>query len=108
MRLHSIVHFMPKNCKPVQQSEDDISFGAFTNPSICAAHTPSNFLKGKVSRCAFRPSCASMFWARQGVRSGNWLQVFHCADATRLGSDRRQPHQTRAVREEKCVGLEPA
>ena len=35
----------------------------------------------------------------------NWLQVFHRADATLLGSDRRQPHQARAVREEKCVGL---
>jgi hypothetical protein len=30
--------------------------------------------------------------------SFNWLQVFRRADATLLGSDRRQPHQTRAVR----------
>ena len=30
--------------------------------------------------------------------SVNWLQVFRRADATLLGSDRRQPHQTRAVR----------
>ena len=28
----------------------------------------------------------------------NWLQVFRRVDATLLGSDRRQPHQTRAVR----------
>jgi len=28
----------------------------------------------------------------------NWLQVFRRADAALLGSDRRQPHQTRAVR----------
>jgi hypothetical protein len=28
----------------------------------------------------------------------NWLQVFRRADATLLGSERRQPHQTRAVR----------
>ena len=35
----------------------------------------------------------------------NWLQVFRRVDATLLGSERRQPHQTRAVREEKCVGL---
>ena len=35
----------------------------------------------------------------------NWLQVFRRADATRLGSERRQPHQTRAVHEEKYVGL---
>ena len=39
------------------------------------------------------------------VLAGNWLQVFRRADAALLGSDRRQPHQTRAVREEKCVGL---
>jgi hypothetical protein len=35
----------------------------------------------------------------------NWLQVFRRADATLLGSERRRPHQTRAVREEKCGGL---
>jgi len=35
----------------------------------------------------------------------NWLQVFRRAEAALLGSDRGQPHQTRAVREEKCVGL---
>ena len=34
----------------------------------------------------------------------NWLQVFRRADAALLGSERRQPHQTRAVREEKYVG----
>jgi hypothetical protein len=35
----------------------------------------------------------------------NWLQVFRRIDATLLGSERRQPHPTRAVREETCVGL---
>ena len=35
----------------------------------------------------------------------NWLQVFRRADATLLGSKRRRRHQTRTVREEKCVGL---
>ena len=40
-----------------------------------------------------------------GPLTNNWLQVFRRVDATLLGSDRRRPHQTRAVREEKCVGL---
>src|SRR5437773_168942 len=31
-----------------------------------------------------------------------WLQVFRRADAALLGSESRQPHQTSAVREEKC------
>ena len=35
----------------------------------------------------------------------NWLQVFRRAEATLLGSERRRRHQTRTVREEKCVGL---
>ncbi len=35
----------------------------------------------------------------------NWLQVFRRADPALLGSERRQPHQTRAVRSEKRVGL---
>jgi len=32
------------------------------------------------------------------VMTINWLQVFRRADATLLGSDRRQLHQMRAVR----------
>src|SRR5215468_7624613 len=35
----------------------------------------------------------------------NWLQVFRHVEAMLLGSDSRRPHQTRAGREEKCVGL---
>jgi hypothetical protein len=35
----------------------------------------------------------------------NWLQVFRRAEATLLGSERRRLHQTRAVHEEKRVGL---
>ena len=64
---HGIVNFMPKIATCQQRGRYLI--WRFHNPSICAAHTPSNFLKGKVSSCPFRPSCASMFWARQGVQS---------------------------------------
>ena len=41
---------------------------------------------------------------RDKAQEANWLQVFRRVDATLLGSERRRPHQTRAVREEKCVG----
>jgi hypothetical protein len=41
----------------------------------------------------------SVVWiAAMNGHQNNWLQVFRRADATLLGSDRRQPHQTRAVR----------
>jgi len=73
--------------------------------AIILAGAGAAYLNGGLGGWEF-PFCAFMtFMAYKGLThysfigiGCNWLQVFRRADATLLGSDRRRPHQTRAVR----------
>jgi len=57
---------------------------------------PSVTIVLKMLQSCEKPVAAAVTGARR--LAGNWLQVFRRADATLLGSDRRRPHQTRAMR----------
>jgi hypothetical protein len=59
----------------------------------------------EVERQVMQACIGTAPWDYRPLITVNWLRVFRRVDATLLGLERRRPHQTRAVREEKCVGL---
>jgi alkanesulfonate monooxygenase SsuD/methylene tetrahydromethanopterin reductase-like flavin-dependent oxidoreductase (luciferase family) len=61
---------------------------------------PSSIIQPKPVQKPYPPIYLAAFAppALRRRNCNNWLQVFRRADATLLGSDRRRPHQTRAMR----------